>query len=55
MKIGNKEVEEIIVTDENSDVLADISDDDIIYHEEIKVILIPSKTNPDYCSLKNQD
>jgi len=46
MKIGNKEVKEIVIKDNTGELIADITDDDIISKTNIIVELI----SPDCCS-----
>ena len=46
MQIGNKEVKEIVIKDNTGELIADITDDDIISKTNIIVELI----SPDCCS-----
>lgn len=46
MQIGNKEVKEIVIKDNTGELIADITDDDIISETNIIVELI----SPNYCS-----
>lgn len=39
MIIGNREVEQIIITDNNDGLLVIVSDDEIVNHDGIKVII----------------
>nr|DAI44712.1 MAG TPA: hypothetical protein [Caudoviricetes sp.] len=43
MKIGNKEVKEIVIKDNNGELIADITDDDIISKTNVIVELINTK------------
>jgi len=46
MQIGNREVKEIVIKDNTGELIADITDDDIISKTNIIVELI----SPNYCS-----
>lgn len=41
MRIGNEEYAEILVTDGNGDLIASITDEDIIEEEGCKVVCVP--------------
>ena len=41
MKIGNKEYSEIHVTDDEGNLVVSISDENIIQHDDYKVLCVP--------------
>lgn len=43
MKIGEKEYSEILITDSGNNLLASITDQDIIEEKESKVVCVPTE------------
>lgn len=41
MKIGEKEYSEILITDSDNNLLASITDEDIIQEKDCKVVCVP--------------
>lgn len=46
MRIGNEEYAEILVTDGNGNLIASITDEDIIEEESCKVVCVPVEDQP---------
>ena len=55
MKIGNKEVKEIVIKDNTGELIADITDDDIISKTNIITELMDASNNIDASVKKNKE
>lgn len=55
MKIGNKKVKEIVIKDNTGELIADITDDDIISKTNVIVELMDASNNIDASVKKNKE